>query len=151
MGGGQLSPIRSAMMRLAKGPQSLTMQIGEGLKAAPPAWDQLQAHTKEAVELASSLSQLVPSKGSKESWAKLTSAFSETMQSLDKAVQGKDKAAALSAHKTLSASCNACHQEHRAGPMMGFGAPGKGFGPPGKDGPMPPPGKGPPPGEPPQP
>src|SRR5262249_27921967 len=107
--------------------------------------------TKEYKELVQSLTQHDPPRGSKESWSKLTGAFVDSASALEKAVQAKEKDAAVSAHKAISASCMACHQQHRGGPggmMGGFGPPGKVLGPPGKEGGFSPPGKGfdPPPG-----
>jgi hypothetical protein len=130
------------MVKLAKGPQSLTSVIGEELKAESPPWDKLQAQTKEYVELASTLVTHDPPKGSKESWTNLTSGFTSSATALNEAVQAKDKNAALGAHQAITGSCMACHQQHRGGPggfgppgKGGFGAPGKGgFGPPGKGG-----------------
>lgn len=137
--GGPPSPIGQIMAKLTKGPQSLTAVIGEELKADPPNWDQLQSQTKEYVELASSMVKHDPPKGSKESWTKLAGAFADSAVALEKAAQAKDKEAALAAHKSLSNSCIACHQQHRAG-SSGFGLPGgKGLGPPGKEGGFPPP------------
>jgi hypothetical protein len=129
--GGKAGPIGEIMGKLTKGPQSLTMVIGEELQSEPPPWDKLQPQTKEFVELAGSMAKHDPPKGSKESWKTLTSAYSDTAVALDKAVQAKDKTAAVSAHQTLSTSCLACHKEHRG--MGGFGPPG-GFGKFGPDG-----------------
>jgi hypothetical protein len=130
-GGGPPSPIGQIMAKLTKGPQSLTIVIGEELKTDPPPWDQLQPQTKEYVELAASMAKHDPPKGSKESWTKLAGAFADSAAALDKAAQAKDKDAALTAHKSLTSSCTNCHQQHRAGPG-GFGPPGMGFGTPGK-------------------
>jgi len=128
--GGDQSPIHDIMVKLAKGPKSLGNAIGEELKASPPPWDKLQSQTKEYAELVGSLATLNPPKGSKESWAKLTGAFADSASNLNRAALIKDKDPALAAHKSLSQSCMACHQQHRGGP--GGGGPGgpKGFGPP---------------------
>jgi mono/diheme cytochrome c family protein len=136
------------MTKLTKGPQSLTSVIGEELKADAPEWDKIAPQTKEYVEMAGTMAKYDPPKGSKESWAKYTTSFTASAAALEKAASAKDKDGAIAAHKSLSASCMACHQKHRGGPG-GFGPMGgKGFGPPGKDGGFgPPPGKGgPPPG-----
>jgi hypothetical protein len=159
MGGmrsGPPSPVREIMMKIGgRSPQALTPAIGEALKADPPEWDKIASQAKEFVEMTQSLAKYDPPKGSKESWAKYTSEFTASASALQKAGAARDKDGALSAHKTLTNSCNACHQEHRGGPggfgfpggKGGFGPPdGKGFGPPGKDGGFGPPGgKGPPP------
>jgi len=139
--GGSASPIGRIMAKLTKGPQSLTSVIGDELQANPPEWDKLQSQTKEYVELASSMAKHDPPKGSKESWTKLAGEFADCAVALDKAAQAKDKDAAVAAHRSLTSSCTACHQQHRAG-LGGFGPPGGGFGPPGKGGGFPMPGKG---------
>jgi surface antigen len=126
--GGPRGPIHDIMVKLTKGPQSLTAQIGEGLKAESPDWVKLQAQTKESAELASSMAKHDPPRGSKESWTKLSGSFVESVTALDDAAQGKDKNAALEAHQTISSSCAGCHREHRAG----GGRPGKGGFRPGK-------------------
>jgi hypothetical protein len=134
-GEGKRGPIAEIMGKLTKGPESLTTVIGTELNADPPPWDKLEPQAKEFVTLASSMGKLEPPKGSKESWAKFTSSYSDTALALEKAVQAKDKEAARTAQQTLSSSCMACHKEHRG--MGGFGPPGGfgKFGPPGKFGP----------------
>jgi hypothetical protein len=129
--GGKRTPIHDIMVKLAKGPQSLTPVIGQELNADPPPWEQLQSQTKEYAELVSSVAKHDPPKGTKESWTKLTTAFNDSALALDQAIQRKDKEAALAAHKAISSSCMACHREHKSGP--GGGPPRKGeFGPPGE-------------------
>ncbi|HWY87640.1 MAG TPA: hypothetical protein VNX28_12985 [Gemmataceae bacterium] len=139
-GGGKKgrSPIHDIMVKLAKGPESLNSVIGDELKADAPPWDKLQPQTKEFADLATSLVKLDPPRGSKESWTKLTGTFTDSAVALDQSVQGKDKDMALAAHKLVSDSCMACHQQHKGGP--GGKGPG-GFG--GKGGPGGPGGKGP--------
>ncbi|MDB5350203.1 MAG: hypothetical protein JWN86_1450 [Planctomycetota bacterium] len=153
--GAKSSPeIKQIMVKLAKGPNSLTPILGNGLKAEPPVWATIQGQAKEYAELAGDLSKYDPPKGSKESWAKFTGEYAASASDLDKASQAKDKDAALAAHGQLANSCNACHRSHRAmGPGMGgmMGRPGFGPGGPGGPGGPPPggpggPGGGPPPG-----
>jgi hypothetical protein len=122
-------PIAAIMVKLSRGPESLTMVIGEELRVDPPPWDKLQPQTKEVAQLTASLGKHEPPKGSKESWAKNTAAYSDSAVALDKAVGDKDKAAAIAAHKAMFSACMVCHREHRTG-MPGFF--GK-FGPQGKD------------------
>lgn len=130
-GPGASTPIREIMVKLTKGPQSLTSLIGDELKAEPPPWDTIQAQTKEYVQLAGSMAKHDPPKGSKESWAKQTSLYTESATALEKAAQSKNKEKALEVHQTITDSCMACHREHRGGPGgPGGGRPG-GFGPPG--------------------
>jgi hypothetical protein len=117
---GAASPIKNMMGRLTKGPQSLTPVIGRELAGDPPAWETIQAQTKEFAALAATMGKHEPPKGSKESWTKLTASYAAAAAALDQAAQAKDKAAAQAAHQTLSGSCKACHQEHRpSGPPGG--------------------------------
>jgi hypothetical protein len=128
-------PIGEIMGKLTNGPESLTSVIGEELGTDPPPWDKLDPQAKEFAALAASMGKLEPPRGSKESWGKFTSAYSDTAATLNKAVQAKDKDAALAAHQILSTSCMACHKEHKGmgfGPAGSFGKSGPGkFGPPG--------------------
>ncbi len=132
---GKSSPSKQIMVKLAKGPQSLTTVIGAELKSAVPPWDKLEPQSKEFVQLAGSMASHEPPKGSKESWLKLTSAYTESAVALEKAVKEKNKDTASAAHQVLAKSCMACHKAHRG--KGGFGPPGgfEKFGPPGKFGP----------------
>ena len=145
-GAGASPSIKEIMTKLTKGPNSLTPVIGKELAAAEPPWETLQPRTKEFALLASAMGKKDPPKGHKASWEKLTSAYAEWADDLDKAAQAKDKDAALEAHGKLAGSCMACHREHREmrkGMGGGMGGPPRGPGGPGG----PPPG-GPPPGGP---
>ena len=144
---------KSIMIKLARGPNSLTPVLGRELNEAEPPWETVQGQTKEYAKLAAELGQYDSPRGSKESWATLTSAFAASAADMDKAAQAKDKAAALSSHEQINNSCMACHREHRkGGPGMGGppGGPRGGFPggpPPGGPGGPPPGGPGgPPPG-----
>jgi hypothetical protein len=131
--GGPPSKIREALTKLAKGPNSLTPTIGKEVKEENPPWDAIQPQAKEYAQLAATLGAETPPKGDKDSWAKLTAAYSEEATALDKAAQAKDKAAALEAHTQLANSCKACHDAHRPGPGgrgPGMGGPGGPGGPP---------------------
>ena len=135
--GGSSSPgIRQIMVKLAKGPNSLTPVIGNELQQDPPPWDTIQGQAKEYAQSAAELGKYDPPKGAKESWAKLTAAFAESGAELERAAMAKDKEAARLSHDQLKNSCNACHQEHR---RMGRGG-GPGGPPPGGRG-GPPPGR----------
>jgi hypothetical protein len=140
--------VREIMVRLTKGPNSLTPVIGKELNEAQPPWETLQPQTREYAQLASEMGQYDPPRGSKESWAKQTLAYAEMATEMDRATQARDKDAALAVHTQIANSCNSCHREHR---MMG---PGRGGPPGGRPGFGPPPGGpggpgfGPPPGGP---
>jgi hypothetical protein len=125
------SGIKPIMVRLARGPNSLTPVLGRELKESEPPWETIQVQAGEYARLAAEMAKYTPPKGSAESWARLASEYAGSASALDKAAQAKDKAAAVAAHGQLTASCKACHQEHRKkGP--GMGGPPEGFpgGPP---------------------
>ena len=133
---------RQIMAKLTKGPTSINDLLKKELAEASPPWDAIQSHAKEYAAESATLGKYDPPKGSKESWAKLTSQWAEDAAELDKAAQAKDRDAAKDAHAQLNNSCMACHREHRRmGPGMG-GAPGKGFGRPPRGGPGGPPPEG---------
>ncbi len=150
-GGGRSPGIKRIMVKLAKGPQSLTPVIGNELNADPIPWEALQTQTKEYSQSAAELAQYDPPKGAQESWTKLCGAFADSAAELAKAAAARNKETALVAHDQLKNSCNACHQEHRRMGRGGGGGP-PGFGPGPRGGPgAPPPGPGgasPPPGGP---
>lgn len=136
-GGAKSSPeIKKIMVRLTKGPDSLTPVIGAELKAESPPWDTIRGQTKEYAQLAAEMGKYDPPRGSKESWDRLAVAYAGMATDLDRAARAGDKDEALAAHGQITNSCNSCHREHRTmGPGMG-GPPG-GFrsGPGGPGGP----------------
>jgi hypothetical protein len=127
-GGGTGS--RQIMTRIGKGPNSLDGLLKRELQADQPDWATIQPQASEYARLAADLGKAEPAKGSKESWAKQTSAFADSAAALDRAAQAKDLSGARSAQEKLGSSCMQCHREHRGGPGGGFG-PGRGGPPPG--------------------
>ncbi len=139
----QRSPIGEIMARVGSPRNSMTQAIGKELNEEAPAWETIQAQTKDYAVHAADLAKYDPPKGSKESWATLTGEFASHASELDKAAQAKDRAAALAAHGQLANSCMGCHQEHRImGPGRGMGGNRPGGPPGGNPGepPSPPPG-----------
>jgi hypothetical protein len=134
-GGRQRGPIHQVMTKLFRGPQSLKDSIGQELTSDSPAWETIQPQAKEFAELAASLKNYDPPKGSKESWTKQTTSFSQSASALELAAKAKKKEDAKDAYQTLTdnQTCKACHQEHKG--AGGMGRPG-GFrgrgGPPGQ-------------------
>jgi hypothetical protein len=128
-GGAVASPLKSIMKTLGQGPNALTTQIGNELKAETPPWDQLTEQTKQYVQLASDLAKYDPPKGSKESWTEQTAGYSKLAIALNEATVAHNAEGALDAHGQIARSCMSCHREHR---MMGPGGrPGGGPGGPG--------------------
>ena len=139
-GGRGGSPIGQLMGKLDKGPNSLR-NISNNLNGDAPDWSKIQAQTTDYAQNAGELGKLDPSKGSKETWAKLTAAFATSATELDKAAQAKDAATAKNVVTKIQGSCKECHDGHRGGPGGGFGPPG-GRGGPGGGRPGGPPGGG---------
>lgn len=140
--------IKQIMIKLAKGPNSLTPVIGKELGENPPPWETIQAQTKEYAQSASEMGKYDPPKGTKESWITLTKAFAGLAADLDRAAAAKNKENARTAHDQLKNSCTACHDEHRKKGRGGGGPPGFGRGGPPSGGPGGPPPGGPPAGGP---
>jgi hypothetical protein len=143
-GGRSGSPIGQVMRKLNDRTPGSPRNVGEELKADPPAWDTIQGQTGELAKAASELEKLDPpqGRGTKESWTTLTAAFAATATELDKAAHAKDLATAQGAVTKLQNSCEECHVKGgfrgqgggRGGPGGGRpGGPGGGSpgGPPG--------------------
>jgi cytochrome c556 len=109
----QSSNAKQIMRAIGSGPESLTARIERGLQSEQSNWDTLQPQTAEYARLARELGKQEPAKGAKESWAKLTTAFTSSADELDAAAKVKDLTSARSAQKSLGESCTACHREHR--------------------------------------
>ena len=125
--GGPRGPIRAAMMKLFKGNPSLKDSISQELESGSPSWEMIQPQTKEFADIVASLIKYDPPKGSKESWTKLMTAFSEQAKTLDHAAAAKNKEDAKNTLEKIGGSCKACHDEHRGGrggPPGGFRGPG---------------------------
>jgi cytochrome c556 len=69
--------------------------------------------TKEYADLCSGLGKNDPPKGDKKSWEKFTTEYAANAKKLDEAAEKKDKDAVQKMLKTLGASCNACHKQHK--------------------------------------
>ncbi len=143
-GPGSNPVIKQVMVKIGRGPGSLSSQLNQELKQTPPPWDAIAPQAHEVATLAASIVKEEPKRGDKESWERLSAGFVATADELDKAAQAKDQAAATKAHAKLAGGCLECHRAHRAMGPGGPGGPGRG-GPPGGG----PPGFGPPPGGPP--
>jgi hypothetical protein len=134
---GDSPTVKQIMGKLTRGPGSLTPIIGRALEADPPAWESIRPQTEEYARLAAAMGKNDPPRGGKESWSTLTSAFASSAKALKKAVEAKDREAALEAHSAITGSCMNCHREHRrgGGDMGGPGMGGPPMGRPGGGGP----------------
>ncbi len=107
--------IKEVMKKLNAGPNSMTANLGKDLDEDKPDWDDIQKETKEFVTFATALGKNKPPKGDADHWGKLTKEYLENAKALDAAAEKKDRKAAVSAHKKLSAPtfCKSCHDEHK--------------------------------------
>ena len=105
--------IKEVMAKLHKGSTSQQKALGKLAQANPPDWDAIGKVTKDFVILGATLGKNDPPKGDKESWKKLSQAYLETSESLDKAAADKDLDKLKAAQKTMGASCKACHSAHK--------------------------------------
>lgn len=111
--GGATPEIKEIMTRLNK-PAGLYPALGRALKAENPAWNEVQAQTKEFAKLAAALGKNTPPKGDPASWQTLTTAYAANAAALEQATEKMDKAAAQSAYLKLGgATCGNCHKAHR--------------------------------------
>lgn len=107
--------IKEIMIRLYKGPNSLSPTIGRELRAEAPPWDHLRQEAHEFTILTVELAALHPARGERASWELLTRASVEHARALENAVTHHDRPAAQAAHARLSEAkgCAACHEAHR--------------------------------------
>ncbi len=126
-GGRGPSALHRAMEKIGEGPNALQKVLEAAFKADAPAWESIQAQTKEYVQLATESGKAEPPHGDKESWTKLGNEFTALATDLDSAAQAKDKDAGLAALSGLSTSCKGCHDVHKMeGHPRGFGRGGPG-------------------------
>ena len=126
------------MTKIGKGPNSLDELLKRELKTDQPDWATIQPQAAEYARLAADLGKADPAKGSKESWAKQTSAFSDSATALDKcgAGQGPERRPGRPRRNSASRAWSATGNTAAARAAGGFGPPGGRGGPP----PGPPPG-----------
>ena len=110
---GDTPSIKDVMNKLHKGANSPLGKLKGELAAPSPDWEKIQKTTKDFVILGASLAKNDPPKGEKASWQTLTDAYFSDSKALDDAAHAKDQAAAVAAHKKLTASCKSCHSQHK--------------------------------------
>jgi hypothetical protein len=107
------SEIQELMGKLNK-PTGLFYAIGKELREGDPMWADIQPAAKEVAKEAARLGKLTPPKGDKDSWAKLTKEYADNAAALEKAVAGKNQAAAKAAFAKIDEpNCKKCHDAHR--------------------------------------
>jgi hypothetical protein len=124
-------PIRQIMMKLSRGPNSLSSLLDKQLESEPVDWPTVETEAKDYVQSTMDLNKFDPPRGAKESWDQHTSEYADLAKELEKAAVAKNKQESLAAHEQLKNSCQACHNAHRAGPggrpgMGGGQGPGRG-------------------------
>jgi hypothetical protein len=106
--------VKEIMKAAHKGGDAILPQLKTALgKKKDTDWEKVQSKVKDLALLAGDLEKNEPKKGTKDSWAKLTKAYSENVGKLSAAAEKKDSAAALTALMPLTGSCMGCHSVHR--------------------------------------
>src|SRR5947209_6183003 len=73
-GPGSNPVIKEAMVKIGRGPGSLSSQLNQELKQTPPPWDAIGPQAHEVATLAASIVKEEPTRGDKDSWARLSAA-----------------------------------------------------------------------------
>jgi cytochrome c556 len=107
------SEIKEVMVKVNKTGTGLYPAVVTELRADDPNWDQVKKDTKEIARLAATIGKYDPPKGDKESWQKLTKAYTENTKALEAAAGKMDKDAAKAVSEKLGSSCDTCHKAHR--------------------------------------
>ena len=106
--------VKEIMAAAHKGGDAILPQLKTALgKKKDTDWEKVQTKIKDLALLAGDLEKNEPKKGKKESWMKLTKAYSENVGKLSMAAEKKDTTAALAALAPLTGSCMGCHSQHR--------------------------------------
>ncbi|QDV32823.1 hypothetical protein [Tautonia plasticadhaerens] len=106
-------PIKEIMGKLNNGPQALTSAIGRNLDKAEPNWGTLVEQCEIYVENVEHLGKNTPPRGEPASWKRLTEAYLDCAKTLAKAVEARDRKAALAAHQKIQQACARCHVSHK--------------------------------------
>lgn len=106
-------PIKEIMGTLNNGPQALTSAIGRNLDKAEPDWRTLAEQCETYVVNVEHLGKNVPPRGEPASWERLTAAYLDCAKTMAKAVEARDRKAALAAHQKIQQACARCHVSHK--------------------------------------
>jgi hypothetical protein len=101
------------VMTKAHKPKGLLPALRKALNSGEPDWATIQKQTKELATLARTLGKNDPPKGERESWEKLTKAYTNNAEALEAAAEKEDKVSARAAQAKLSGSCLTCHKAHK--------------------------------------
>ncbi len=99
------------IMEKVPGKKGLCVTCATAAKAGK--WEDAQKASAEMKKYGEALGKNDPPKGSKDSWAKHTKVFGETMTAIDDAAQKKDSAGVEKAAAAFGKSCKACHDAHQ--------------------------------------
>ncbi len=105
--------IKKIMDVLHKGGKAHLSKVKAALKKDSPDWAEVLKDAKAIAKNGGYLAKNDPPKGDKESWEKLAKAYASTAKTLEEAVEKEDLTKARAATKKLSASCKACHDQHK--------------------------------------
>ena len=108
--GSQGGRIRAVMDEFDGG---LHKDLRKLLLANPVDWSQAGPMIDRYQELAAELPRVVPEKGSRESWQKLSSAFAADAETMKAVAAKHNKIEAFEAWNRLNKGCLNCHAAHR--------------------------------------
>jgi hypothetical protein len=96
--------IKDLMRKTHKGDESPLMRVDRGLKAETPEWAAVRKNTDALVSLQKLLGQqeIIGYRSTKE--------YVASVQALDKAVDKKDRGAAMAAFLKVKGTCMSCHR-----------------------------------------
>ena len=108
------APTVKEIMKKANSPTGIYANLVQDLKDANPSWPDIQQEAKDLAALVDQLPQATPPRGDKASWEKLTAAYADSAQKLQKATAAMDQDAARAAWQKMGGqTCKTCHAAHR--------------------------------------
>ena len=105
--------VKKIMGVLHKGAKAHLSKVKTALKGDSPDWAEVLKDAKAIAKNGAYLAKNDPPRGEKESWERLAKTYASTAKTLEKAAEKEDLTKARAATKKLSASCKACHDEHK--------------------------------------
>lgn len=106
---GKLKDIKGCMVFQGK----VRKEIPDLLKLKNSDWNDVQKDTKDWVEMAKTLGQQKPPRGSEASWKTQTAKYLATVESIHAAAEKKNAAGVKKGMAAVGMSCSGCHAPHR--------------------------------------
>lgn len=102
--------IKAAMTEIN---DTLHRELGRALLENRVDWSAAAPLAQRYAALAADLPRVLPEKGSRDSWQKLSAAFAADAERLQAMVVAHNKIEAYEAYNSLKKSCPQCHSAHR--------------------------------------